>query len=259
VPADFARNTLVAEYNDLGSAARLFRENPGEIAAVIVEPVPGNMGVIVPAEGFLQGLRDLTSREGALLIFDEVMSGFRVALGGAQKLFGVSPDLTTLGKIIGGGLPVGAYGGRAEFMACVAPDGPVYQAGTLSGNPLAMAAGIATLEILMRPGSYDALEEKSAALAQGLSEVNRRLGADLTLNRVGSMFTTFFTRGPVGNFAEAKRADTARFGRYFREMLKEGIYLAPSQFEATFVSLAHDDDDIAATVLAHERALSRIL
>ena len=167
VPADYARNTLVAEYNDQGSVVRLFQEYPGEIAAVILEPVPGNMGVIVPDLEFLQGLRDLTSREGALLIFDEVMSGFRVALGGAQELFGVTPDLTTLGKIIGGGLPVGAYGGKAEYMSCISPEGPVYQAGTLSGNPLAMAAGIATLEILMRPGVYKNLEEKSAALARG--------------------------------------------------------------------------------------------
>jgi len=259
VPADYARNTLIAEYNDLDSVARLFKEHPGEIAAIIVEPVPGNMGVIVPAERFLQGLRDLTSREGALLIFDEVMSGFRVALGGAQELFGIAPDLTTLGKIIGGGLPVGAYGGKAEYMACIAPEGPVYQAGTLSGNPLAMAAGIATLGILMRPGAYGVLEEKSAALAQGMAEVNHAMGANLAFNRVGSMFTTFFTAGPVKDFAGAKLSDTARFGNYFRAMLEEGIYLAPSQFEATFVSLAHSEDDIDATILAHEKAFSRIL
>lgn len=259
VPADYARNTLVAEYNDQGSVVRLFQEYPGEIAAVILEPVPGNMGVIVPDLEFLQGLRDLTSREGALLIFDEVMSGFRVALGGAQELFGVTPDLTTLGKIIGGGLPVGAYGGKAEYMSCISPEGPVYQAGTLSGNPLAMAAGIATLEILMRPGVYKNLEEKSAALARGMSEVNQRMGANLAFNRVGSMFTTFFTPGPVTDFGGAKGSDTVRFGKYFQAMLEEGVYLAPSQFEAAFVSLAHSQEDIAATVLAHEMALARVL
>ena len=259
VPADYARNTLIAEYNDLDSVARLFREYKGEIAAVIVEPVPGNMGVLVPADGFLQGLRQKTSDEGTLLIFDEVMSGFRVALGGAQALYGVTPDLTTLGKIIGGGLPVGAYGGRAEYMAYVAPEGPVYQAGTLSGNPLAMAAGIATLEILKRPGTYDALENTSAALAEGLASVNRAAGVELAFNRVGSMFTTFFTRGPVRDFSGAKSSDTDMYGRYFRAMLEEGIYLAPSQFEAAFLSLAHSEEDIIETIRAHERALARVL
>ncbi|UCG38505.1 MAG: glutamate-1-semialdehyde 2,1-aminomutase, partial [bacterium] len=259
VPEDYARNTLVAEYNDLHSVARLFEDHRGEIAAVIVEPVPGNMGVIVPAPGFLEGLRDITGREGALLIFDEVMSGFRVALGGAQELYGVTPDLTTLGKVIGGGLPVGAYGGKREYMAMVAPEGPIYQAGTLSGNPLAMAAGIATLGILMEPGAYERLEETSAALAEGFAQVNRKLGAQLAFNRVGSMFTTFFTPGPVSDFAGAKASDTALFGSYFRAMLEEGIYLAPSQFEAAFVSLAHTREDVTATVQAHERALSKVL
>lgn len=258
VPADYARNTLIAEYNDLDSVSRLFEEHQGEIAAVIVEPVPGNMGVIVPAEGFLRGLRDITNEEGALLIFDEVMSGFRVALGGAQELFGVTPDLTTLGKIIGGGLPVGAYGGKAELMAYMAPEGPIYQAGTLSGNPLAMAAGIATLEILMRPGTYATLERSAASLAQGFADVNRASGADMAFNRVGSMFTTFFTPGPVNDFRAAKSSDTARFGYYFRAMLDEGVYLAPSQFEAAFVSLAHSEEDITATVQAHERSLSSV-
>jgi glutamate-1-semialdehyde 2,1-aminomutase len=258
VPADYAQNTLIAEYNDLDSVSRLFEEHRGKIAAVIVEPVPGNMGVIIPREGFLQGLRDITAVEGALLIFDEVMSGFRVALGGAQALFGVTPDLTTMGKVIGGGLPVGAYGGKAEYMAHIAPEGPVYQAGTLSGNPLAMAAGIATLKILLRPGTYDTLEKSAAALEEGFASANRDAGVELTFNRVGSMFTTFFAPGPVNDFNSAKASDTARFGDYFRAMLEEGIYLAPSQFEAAFVSLAHSEEDIAATIGAHERALSRI-
>jgi glutamate-1-semialdehyde 2,1-aminomutase len=259
VPADYAKNTLIAEYNDLESVAALFEQHPGEIAAIIVEPVPGNMGVMVPGDGFLQGLREITTDKGALLIFDEVMSGFRVALGGAQERFGIDPDLTCLGKVIGGGLPVGAYGGKAEYMSQVAPEGPIYQAGTLSGNPLAMAAGIATLSILMRPGTYEALEKSTASLANGLAEVNGRLGAELAFNRVGSMFTTFFTPGPVTNFDGAKASDTARFGDYFRAMLEEGVYLAPSQFEAAFMSLAHSEEDIEATVNAHERALKKVL
>ena len=255
VPADYARNTLIAEYNDLESVEKLFESNKGLIAAVIVEPVPGNMGVMVPADGFLEGLRALCSDQGALLIFDEVMSGFRVALGGAQELYGVIPDLTTLGKVIGGGLPVGAYGGREEYMSQVAPEGPIYQAGTLSGNPLAMAAGIATLRILRRPGTYETLEKTSSSLAAGLAEANQKLEMELSFNRVGSMFTTFFTPGPVKDFAGARASDTAMFGSYFRAMLDEGIYLAPSQFEAAFVSLAHTEEDVADTVVAHERAL----
>jgi glutamate-1-semialdehyde 2,1-aminomutase len=214
---------------------------------------------MVPANGFLEGLREITASEGALLIFDEVMSGFRVAFGGAQELYGITPDLTALGKVIGGGLPVGAYGGKTEYMSQVAPEGPIYQAGTLSGNPLAMAAGIATLSILMRPGTYEALENSAAALAEGLAEVNRRLDAELAFNRVGSMFTTFFTPGPVTDFDAAKASDTGKFGDYFRAMLDEGVYLAPSQFEAAFMSLAHSDEDIEATVQAHERALKKVL
>jgi glutamate-1-semialdehyde 2,1-aminomutase len=259
VPADYAKNTLIAEFNDLESVAALFENHPGEIAAIIVEPVPGNMGVMVPADGFLEGLREITAGEGALLIFDEVMSGFRVAFGGAQELYGITPDLTALGKVIGGGLPVGAYGGKDEYMSQVAPEGPIYQAGTLSGNPLAMAAGIATLSILMKPGTYATLENSAAALAEGLADVNRRLGAELAFNRVGSMFTTFFTPGPVTDFDAAKASDTGKFGDYFRAMLDEGVYLAPSQFEAAFMSLAHSDEDIEATVQAHERALQKVL
>ncbi len=259
VPEDYAKNTLISEYNDLDSVKVHFDRNPGEIAAVILEPIPGNMGVMIPAEGFLEGLRDITQKNGALLIFDEVMSGFRVALGGAQELFGIDPDLTALGKIIGGGLPVGAYGGKARYMTQMAPEGPIYQAGTLSGNPLAMAAGIATLNILKRPGTYESLEKTSAALADGLANVNSSLGVDFAFNRIGSMFTTFFTTGHVNNFAGAKSSDTEKFGKYFLGILKEGIYLAPSQFEAAFVSLAHTDEDIARTIEAHGKALKRIL
>jgi len=259
VPEDYARNTLIAEYNDLGSVEKLFESNKGEIATVIVEPVPGNMGVIIPVEGFLEGLRELCTDQGALLIFDEVMSGFRVALGGAQELYGITPDLTTLGKVIGGGLPVGAYGGKEEYMSQVAPEGPIYQAGTLSGNPLAMAAGIANLQVLNRSGTYESLEKKASSLAAGLAEANEKLEMDLAFNRVGSMFTTFFTPGPVNDLSGAKASDTSTFGSYFRAMLEEGIYLAPSQFEAAFVSLAHSDEDIAATVVAHERALLRLI
>jgi glutamate-1-semialdehyde 2,1-aminomutase len=259
VPEDYARNTLVAEYNDLTSVQQLFEDNKGEIACIIIEPVPGNMGVMIPAEGFLQGLRNLCTAEGALLIFDEVMTGYRVALGGVQELFGVIPDLTTLGKVIGGGLPVGAYGGKMEYMSQVAPEGPIYQAGTLSGNPLAMAAGIANMKILMRPDTYSRLEASSAMLSEGLAAVNDRLDAELAFNRVGSMFTTFFTPGPVTGFADVSGSDTEKFGDYFRAMLEEGVYLAPSAYEAAFVSLAHTDDDIQQTVLAHERALKKVL
>jgi len=259
VPEDYAKNTLIAEYNDLGSVEKLFDGNKGEIAAIIVEPVPGNMGVMIPAEGFLEGLRELCTDQGALLIFDEVMSGFRVALGGAQELYGISPDLTTLGKVIGGGLPVGAYGGKDEYMSQVAPEGPIYQAGTLSGNPLAMAAGIATLQILNRPGTYESLEDKSSSLAAGLAEANEKFEMEFAFNRIGSMFTTFFTPGPVNDFSGAKASDTSRFASYFKAMLEEGIYLAPSQFEAAFVSLAHSDEDIADTIVAHERALLRLI
>jgi glutamate-1-semialdehyde 2,1-aminomutase len=259
VPEDYARNTLIAEYNDLESVEKLFEADKGKIAAVIIEPVPGNMGVMLPRDGFLEGLRKLCTDQGALLIFDEVMSGFRVSYGGAQELYGITPDLTTLGKVIGGGLPVGAYGGREEFMSQVAPEGPIYQAGTLSGNPLAMAAGIATLKILKRPGTYEALESTSAALARGMAEANSKLEVDVTLNRVGSMFTTFFTPDPVGDFAGAKASDTSVFGNYFRAMLEEGVYLAPSQFEAAFVSMAHTEEDIEATLVAHERALLRLI
>ncbi|MFQ5646890.1 MAG: glutamate-1-semialdehyde 2,1-aminomutase [bacterium] len=241
-----ARDTLTLPYNDLDALEKMLVALGPEIAALIMEPVPGNMGVIVPQEGYLRGVRDLCNRYGVVLIFDEVMSGFRVALGGAQELYGVTPDLTCLGKIIGGGLPVGAYGGKREIMAKVAPDGPVYQAGTLSGNPLAVAAGIVTLNRLRQPGVYERLEERSAQLEAGTRKNLENLG--FTINRVGAMICAFFTPGPVTDFASAKQSDIDLFSRYFQHMLKGGINLAPSQFEAGFVSLAHTEEDIENTV-----------
>ncbi|MBE0616665.1 MAG: glutamate-1-semialdehyde 2,1-aminomutase [Proteobacteria bacterium] len=258
VPADVARNTLTMPYNDLEALEVLVRANPDQIACVILEPVPGNMGCIPPAAGYLEGLRRITAREGIVLIFDEVMSGFRVALGGAQARFGVTPDLTTLGKVIGGGLPVGAYGGRREIMEKVSPAGPVYQAGTLSGNPLAMTAGLATLRALRRPGVYEALEQKSAALCDGLAELARRRAVPTFHTRVGAMFTTFFQGGPVTDYTTALRSDTERFGRFFLGMLERGVNLAPSQFEAGFVSLAHTDEDIGRTLEAADQALAAL-
>jgi len=256
VPAAVASQTLTAHFNDLDSAASLFAGHRGEVAALIVEPVVGNMGCVPPEPGFLEGLRSLCTDEGTVLIFDEVMTGFRLAPGGAQERYGVMPDLTTLGKIIGGGLPVGAYGGKRAIMTMVAPSGPVYQAGTLSGNPLAMAAGLETLKILSEePGLYDELERKSRALAEGMVRTINSLGLPLTQNRVGSMSTLFFAQGRVVDYAGALSADTKRFGVYFREMLRRGIYLAPSQFEAGFVSVAHTDDDIGRTIEANREAL----
>jgi glutamate-1-semialdehyde 2,1-aminomutase len=255
VPAATAAGTLSARYNDLASVEALFAANGDDIAAVIVEPVAGNMGVVPPRPGFLEGLRAITRRHGALLIFDEVITGFRVAYGGAQSLYGVQPDLTCLGKIVGGGLPVGAYGGRREIMERVSPTGPVYQAGTLSGNPIAMAVGIATLRALQQPGVYDDLERKAARLHQGLQEAAAEAGVPATVNRVGSMLTAFFVDVDVEDYESAKRADTARYAAFFHAMLAEGVYLAPSQFEAAFVSTAHTDEDIERTVLAARKAL----
>jgi glutamate-1-semialdehyde 2,1-aminomutase len=256
VPAGVAAGTLTATYNDLASVEQLFAAHRNEVAGLIVEPVVGNMGCVPPGEGFLRGLRQLCTQHGALLIFDEVMTGFRLAVDGAQGLFGITPDLTTLGKIIGGGLPVGAYGGRREIMAMISPSGPVYQAGTLSGNPLAMCAGLETLSILSEDTTFFArLEEKSARLAGGLRKIIGELGLDLVQNRVGSMSTLFFTPGPVTDYPSALRADTQRFGTYFRSMLAQGIYLAPSQFEAGFVSIAHTDQDIDQTLKAGKEAL----
>ena len=255
VPRDTAKHTLTAAFNDASSVRRLFDRNRGQIAAVIVEPIPGNMGVVLPAPGFLDELREITRRAGALLIFDEVISGFRVAFGGAQGLFGIGPDLTVLGKIIGGGLPVGAFGGKRDVMAALSPEGPVYQAGTLSGNPLAVAAGIAVLTELSKKGTHRKLAEKADYLGEGLTGVFQKAGVPTWTNRVGSMWTTFFQEGPVVDYATAKKSDTAAYGRYFHGMLNRGIYLAPSQFEAGFVSLAHSRKDLDKTIRAAREVL----
>ncbi|MFH1141451.1 MAG: glutamate-1-semialdehyde 2,1-aminomutase [Chloroflexota bacterium] len=255
VPAAYAQETLVAQYNDVPSVERLFDEYASQIACVIVEPVAGNMGVVPPAQGFLAALKRITSENNALLIFDEVITGFRVSYGGAQALYGVTPDITCLGKVIGGGLPVGAYGGRREIMEVVAPLGPMYQAGTLSGNPLAVAAGIAALKALQQPGTYQRLERTGALLAAGLAEAAQEAKVPATVNRVGSMLTAFFCAGPVASYADVQRADTRAYGRYFHGMLERGIYLAPSQFEAAFVSLAHTEEDIRQTLTAAQEAL----
>ncbi len=256
VPEEIVKNTISLPYNDLDAIKEAFAKMGEEIACVIVEPIAGNMGVIPPEPGFLEGLRELTKKYGSLLIFDEVITGFRVSLAGAQGLYGVEPDLTCLGKIIGGGLPVGAYGGKAEIMAHIAPEGPVYQAGTLSGNPIAVAAGIATLKVLMRPGVYEYLEALSEKLANGLAEAAKEAGAKVTFNRVGSMMTCFFREGEVKNFADAAGSDTERYGQFWREMLARGVYLAPSQFEAAFVSLAHTEEEIDHTIEAAREAFA---
>ena len=251
-----ARDTVSVRFNDAAGVREAFATHAGAVAAVIVEPIVGNMGVVAPAPGFLETLRELCTREGAILIFDEVMTGFRVARGGAQARCGVTPDLTTLGKIIGGGLPVGAYGGRRELMARVSPSGPIYQAGTLSGNPLSLSAGLATLrEIERDAGLYDRLERLGAQLEEGLSAATRASGVPCHVARVGSMWTLFFCEGPVAMWSDAARCDTARFARFFHGALDGGILIAPSQFEANFISAAHSADDIAATVAALDRAL----
>jgi len=256
VPPATVTDTLVAPFNDLEAVQKLFEQFPREIAAVIVEPVAGNMGVVPPLPNFLSGLREVTQAHGALLIFDEVMTGFRVHPGGAQALYNVTPDLTTLGKVIGGGLPVGAYGGRREIMEMVAPAGPMYQAGTLSGNPLAMTAGIETLKELQQPGTWEALEAGSAKLTAGLSALAEEAKVRVASQRVGTMFTLFFADAPVTNWATAKVCDTQKFGAFFRAMLEGGVYLAPSQFEAGFMSTAHGEAEITATLKAAERALA---
>jgi glutamate-1-semialdehyde 2,1-aminomutase len=255
VPEALAHLTLNAPYNDLAAVQDVFRAHPREIAAVIVEPVAANMGVVPPAAGFLEGLREITGRDGALLIFDEVITGFRLGLGGAQQLFGISPDLTTLGKIIGGGLPVGAYGGRHDIMEMVAPLGPVYQAGTLSGNPLAMRAGLAMLKQLDSPDFYGALNKKAERLTEGLRAALAESRVRGQVNVMGSLLTLFFADPPVRDYATAKTSDAARFAAFFREMLSRGIFLPPSQFEALFVSAAHTDADIDATIAAARAAL----
>jgi len=258
VPPSFAAETLSARYNDAAGVEALFERFGGEIAAVIVEPIAGNMGVVPPAPGFLERLRALTAQDGALLVFDEVITGFRLHYGGAQTLLGIEPDLTCLGKIIGGGLPVGAYGGRREIMEMVAPLGPVYQAGTLSGNPLAMAAGIVTLRALREEGFYERLEIRSLYLEDGLRRAAEEAEVPVRISRAGSLLTMFFASDAVVDFESAKRSDTERFGAYFRSMIGNGVFLAPSQFEAMFVSAAHSDDDIEATIEAAEAALALV-
>ena len=258
VPESYAQQTLVAEYNDLASVERFFDGYPDQIAAIIVEPVAGNMGVVLPTEGFLEGLQRTCSDNGALLIFDEVITGFRIAYGGAQERFGVHADITCLGKIIGGGLPVGAYGGRADVMDMAAPVGPMYQAGTLSGNPIAVAAGMATLTALKQPGVYDQLESKAARLADGLAEGARESGRAVSVNRIGSMMTSFFNPGPVNGLADAEASNTKTYAAFFHGMLEKGVYLAPSQFEAGFVSTAHTGEDIDNTIEAATATLREI-
>lgn len=260
VPAALAALTITCEYNDLEAVAGAFRRHPDAVAAVVIEPVAGNMGVVPPAPGFLAGLRELCTRHGALLMFDEVITGFRVHYGGAQALYGVTPDLTCLGKIIGGGLPVGAYGGRADLMRQVAPLGPVYQAGTLSGNPLAVAAGLATLRTLQADaGAYERLERLGARLERGVRGAAEKAGVPLTVNRVGSMLTAFFCEGPVRSYTEARRADTKRYARYFHGLRERGVYVAPSQFEAAFVSLAHTEADLAEAERAATEAMAALV
>ncbi|MDB9538221.1 glutamate-1-semialdehyde 2,1-aminomutase [Anabaenopsis tanganyikae CS-531] len=258
VPKSATMNTLTAPYNDLEAVKALFAENPDEIAGVILEPVVGNAGFITPDAGFLEGLREITRDHGALLVFDEVMTGFRIAYGGAQEKFGVTPDLTTLGKVIGGGLPVGAYGGRRDIMSMIAPAGPVYQAGTLSGNPLAMTAGIKTLELLQRPGTYEYLDKITQKLADGLLQIAQETGHPACGGHISAMFGLFFTSGPVHNYEDAKKSDMAKFGRFHRGMLERGIYLAPSQFEAGFTCLAHSEADIDQTLAAAREVLSSL-
>jgi glutamate-1-semialdehyde 2,1-aminomutase len=259
ITAGTARDTLVVEYNDLDAVAQAFADYPGQIAAVIVEPYAGNMGLVLPLPGFLAGLRELTARDGALLIFDEVMTGFRVAPGGAQAREGILPDLTTLGKIIGGGLPVGAFGGRADVMAELSPEGPVYQAGTLSGNPLAMTAGIATLRALGEPGVYEQLEDVSGRFIEGLGSVFERHGIPHTTARAGSLIGFFFVKGPVHNLQMARNADSHLYAKFFHAMLDRGVYLAPSQFEAGFLSTAHTRADVERTLTAADDAVGAIL
>jgi glutamate-1-semialdehyde 2,1-aminomutase len=253
VPEGAAKDTIVVPYNDLAAVERACAA--GDVAAVIIEPVAGNMGLVEPAPGYLEGLRAITSKYGTVLIFDEVMTGFRVAYGGAQARYNITPDLTTIGKVIGGGLPAAAFGGRAEIMQKLAPLGPVYQAGTLSGNPLAMAAGLKAMEILGRPGTYERLEHLGKRLGDGLLAAAQGAGVPAVMNRVGSMLTLFFCAGPVTDYATAKSADTQRFGAFFRGMRERGVFLPPSQFEAMFVSLAHTDEDIDQIVEAARASL----
>jgi glutamate-1-semialdehyde 2,1-aminomutase len=258
VPEALASLTYIARYNDLDSVARIFEAEKGRIAALIVEPVVGNMGVVLPADGFLQGLRDLCDRAGALLIFDEVMTGFRLAPGGAQEIYGIRPDLTTFGKVIGGGLPVGAYGGRCDLMELIAPAGPVYQAGTLSGNPLAVSAGLAQLEELSKSDGWNRLEESGRRLERGLLDILAELRLPFAVNRAGSMLTLFFSDGPVSDYESATRSDTKRYAAFFRGMLERGVHLPPSQYEALFISLAHGKEDLDRTLEAARESLKQL-
>lgn len=259
VTKNIAKDTLVAEYNNLNSVKNLVLRNKNQVAAIIIEPIAGNMGVIPAEKSFLRGLKNICKEEGIVLIFDEVMSGFRVAAGGAQELFGIKPDLTTFGKIIGGGLPVGAFGGKQEMMEMVAPSGPVYQAGTLSGNPLAMSAGFAALNYIKNnPEIYTFLEEQSSYLANGFKNNLKKIKKNFAFNRIGSMMCLFFTEEKVANFKTAVKSDTLVYGRYFHEMLNQGISFAPSQFEAIFVSAAHTKEDLDKTIEAQDKALSAI-
>lgn len=258
VPKSATSATFCAEYNNLESVKKILEDNKDEVAAVILEPVVGNSGFIKPTKEFLQGLRELTNEHGALLVFDEVMTGFRVAYGGAQEYFGVTPDVTTMGKVIGGGLPVGAYGGRKDIMQQVAPAGPMYQAGTLSGNPLAMRAGIETLKKLSEPGVYDELERKAQKLVDGILAAGKKHGHAITGGVAGGMFGWFFTEGPVANFQDATKADPAKFGKWHRMMLERGVYLAPSMYEAGFMSMKHTDEDIEKTIAIADEVLSQL-
>ena len=258
VPAALARLTYNAIYNDLASVEKIFARKPEEIACVIIEGAPGNMGVVLPTDGFLDGLQKLCKKYGVLLIMDEVMSGFRLCYGGAQKVFDVDPDITCLGKVIGGGLPVGAFGGKRKIMEMLAPTGPVYQAGTLSGNPIAMTAGLETLKNLRKRGTYEKLFKTTDSLVKGLTEIARRRGVPLQTSVAGSMFTIFFNEKPVQNYRDASSSDLKRFGKYFTRMLARGIYLPPSQFEAVFVGLAHGKEDIAKTLEAADKSMTRL-
>jgi glutamate-1-semialdehyde 2,1-aminomutase len=258
VPAATVKDTLVADFNSLGSVESLYKEYPDQIAAIIVEPVAGNMGVVAPLPGFLEGLRKITEREGSLLIFDEVMTGFRVHKGGAQTLYNIKPDLTTLGKVIGGGLPVGAYGGRKEIMQLVAPVGPMYQAGTLSGNPLAMSAGIAALDLIRDDKVWEEMEARSQQLDAGIESAAKKAGIPIQQTRVGTMRTLFFTNVEPIDWNTVKVADKVRFGKFFQKMLENGVYLAPSQFEAGFISILHDEEIINTTIAAVESAFKSL-
>ncbi len=258
VPESFVAHTLSLPYNDIDSIKKVMNEQGDKIACIIVEPVAGNMGLVRPVEGFLETLREVTEKSGSLLIFDEVMTGFRVAYGGAQSLYGILPDITCLGKIIGGGLPVGAYGGKREIMEHIAPQGPVYQAGTLSGNPVAMAAGIATLMQLKKPGFYEELDKKADLLAIGLKKVAEKAGVNVRIDRAGSMIGLFFTDRDVKNFEDAKSCDLDMFSAYYKGMLEKGVYLAPSQFEALFISTAHEAEHIDKTIEAAEEVLENL-